>query len=88
MFKYAPIGDLLRMPWLVLTKVLLRGSKSEAEGEVTDATGTIGIGAAVRETKGAFWILFKACIGVLASMPHILRHRQAVTHEDFDLPLS
>lgn len=88
MFKYAPIGDLLRMPWLVLTKVLLRGSKSEAEGEVTDATGTIGIGAAVRETKGAFWILFKACIGVLPLMPHILRHRQAVTHEDFDLPLS
>ena len=88
MFKYAPVGDLIRMPWLVLTKVLLRGSKKEAEGAVTDATGTIGIGAAVRETKGALWILTKASFGVLASMPHILRHRKAVTHEDFELPLS
>lgn len=88
MFKYAPLGDLVRMPWLVLTKVLLRGSEQEAEGAVTDATGTIGIGSAVRETKGAFWILIKASFGVLTSMPHILRHRQVVTHEDFDLPLS
>ena len=88
MLKYAPLGDLIRMPWLVLTKVLLRGAESEAQGEVTDATGTIGIGAAVRETKGALWILFKASCGVLAAMPHIFRHRDAVTHEDFDLPLS
>jgi LmbE family N-acetylglucosaminyl deacetylase/GT2 family glycosyltransferase len=88
MFKYAPVKDLVRMPWLVLTRVLLRGSKSEAEGAVTDATGTIGIGAAVRETKGALWILTKAAFAVLGAMPHILRHRKAVTHGDFDLPLS
>jgi len=88
MLKYAPLGDLLRMPWLVVTRVLLRGGGQEAEGEVTDATGTIGIGRAVRETPGSFWILIKASFGVLRALPHVWRHREPVRADDFELPLS
>lgn len=87
MLKYAPLGDLVRMPWLVLTKVLLRGKDAEAAGDVTDATGTIGIGRAVRETPGATWILFKASLGILAALPHIWRHRAPVRSKDFELPI-
>ncbi|MEE8468401.1 MAG: glycosyltransferase family 2 protein, partial [Planctomycetota bacterium] len=87
MLKYAPWRDLVRMPWLVLTQVLLRGDKSEREGEVTDATGTIGIGRAVRETPGAYWILTKAACSVLWNVPYCLRRREPVTAPDFELPI-
>jgi LmbE family N-acetylglucosaminyl deacetylase/GT2 family glycosyltransferase len=88
MLKYAPLGALLRMPFKVISTVLLRGDKKEAAGEVTDATGTIGIGRAIRETPGAPWILVKASFGVLRHLPHCLRHRAPVTAPDFKLPLS
>jgi len=88
MLKYAPLGDLVRLPWLVLTRVVLRGSKKEAAGEVADATGTIGIGRSLRETPGATWIVFKAACSVLANLPYCLKHRAPVRHPDFDLPLS
>lgn len=87
MLKYAPLGDLLRMPWLVLTKVLLRKGASEEEGRVTDATGTIGIGKSLRETKGAAWILVRAGFGVLRNVPYCLKHRQPVRSADFELPI-
>lgn len=87
MLKYAPLGDLVRMPWLVLTKVLLRSTKAEAEAAATDATGTIGIGSAVRETPGSLWILVKASLGVLGALPHVLRHRAPVKSDDFELPI-
>lgn len=87
MLKYAPLSDLARMPWLVLTRVLLRGSKQEAAGAVTDATGTIGIGRSVRETPGAWWILVKASWSILANVPYCLKHRRPVRAPDFELPL-
>jgi GT2 family glycosyltransferase len=88
MLKYAPLSDLVRMPWLVLTRVLLRGSRQEAAGTVTDAVGTIGIGRAVRETPGAWRVLLKAAGSVLANVPYCLRHRQPCRADDFELPLS
>ncbi len=88
MLKYAPLGALLRMPFLVLTRVVLRGSKSEAQGAVTDATGTIGIGRSLRETPGAWWIVTKAGFSVLANLPYCLKHRAPVRSSDFELPLS
>jgi len=88
MLKYAPLEDLLRMPWRVVTQVLLRDERKEAAGEVTDATGTIGIGRSIRETPGAPWVLFKAACSVLWNVPYCLKHRQPVTAEDFELPLS
>jgi LmbE family N-acetylglucosaminyl deacetylase/GT2 family glycosyltransferase len=88
MLKYAPLGDLLRMPFQVVFQVLLRGGGKEAAGGVTDATGTIGIGRAVRETPGAPWILFKAACAVLYNVPYCLRRRAPVEAPDFELPLS
>ena len=87
MLKYAPLGELLRMPWLVVSKVLLRSKAEEAEGTVTDAVGTIGIGRAVRETKGALWVLVKASASILWNVPYCLKHRAPVRHPDFELPL-
>jgi GT2 family glycosyltransferase/LmbE family N-acetylglucosaminyl deacetylase len=88
MLKYAPLGDLLCLPWLVVTRVLLRHSSAEAAGQVTDATGTIGIARAVREHPGAWWVLLKAAGSVLWNVPYCLRRRQPVRAPDFELPLS
>ncbi len=87
MLKYAPLSDLARMPFLVLFKVILRGKETEAKGQVTDATGTIGIGSSIRNTPGSVGILFKAALSVLANVPYCLKHRKPVRSEDFDLPL-
>ncbi|MCK6448671.1 MAG: PIG-L family deacetylase [Planctomycetes bacterium] len=87
MLKYAPAGDLVRLPWLVLTRVILRGSEREQAGKVADATGTIGIGKSLRETPGAWWVLVKAAFGVLAQVPYCLKHRAPCHAPDFELPL-
>lgn len=87
MMKYAPLGDLVKLPFLVITKVLLRGGDKEAQGEVADAVGTIGIGKAVRTTKGSWWILTKAAASVVYNIPYCLKHRQPVKAPDFELPL-
>lgn len=88
MLKYAPLGDLLRMPWLVLTKVILRGGKAEKQGEVSDAVGTIGVGKALRTTPGAPWILVRAAWSVLMHVPYCLSRREPVRAADFELPIS
>jgi hypothetical protein len=87
MFKYAPAWDLVRLPFLVLKKVVLRDASSEASGTVSDAVGTIGIGASLRETPGALGIVVKAAFSVLWNLPYCLKHRQVVRHPDFELPL-
>lgn len=87
MIKYAPLPDLLRMPFLVLTRVLLRTKANEQSGSVSDATGTIGIGRAVRETPGAWWVLTRAVGSVLWNLPYCLKHRDPVRSPDFELPL-
>lgn len=87
MLKYAPLSDLLRMPWLVFSKVVLRGSKREAEGTVTDAVGTIGIGRSLRETPGAWWVVTRAAWNVLLNVPYCMKHRRPVRAQDFELPL-
>jgi len=87
MIKYAPAGELARLPWLVLTQVLLRGSKTEAKGSVTDATGTIGIGRSIRETPGAWWVLVRATWSVVLNVPYCLANREPVRADDFELPL-
>ena len=87
MLKYAPLEDLMRLPFLVFSKVVLRSAENEAQGEVTDATGTIGIGSSLRETPGALGIVCKAAASVLWNVPYCLKHREPVTAEDFELPL-
>jgi LmbE family N-acetylglucosaminyl deacetylase/GT2 family glycosyltransferase len=87
MLKYAPLEDLLRMPFLVVSKVLLRGEQKDATGAATDATGTIGIGRSIRSTPGAPWILCKAACSVLWNVPYCLKRRAPVKAPDFRLPL-
>ena len=87
MLKYAPLRDLLAMPWLVLTRVLLRGKASEDVGAVTDAVGTIGIGRSLRETPGSAWVLVRASFSILWNLPYCWSRREPVRHEDFELPL-
>jgi GT2 family glycosyltransferase/LmbE family N-acetylglucosaminyl deacetylase len=87
MLKHAPLGDLLRMPFLVVTRVLLRGRAAEEAGEVGDAVGTIGLGRSLRETPGALGILARAGLSVLWNIPYCLRRREVVRHPDFELPL-
>jgi GT2 family glycosyltransferase len=87
MLKYAPLSDLVRMPWLVFSKVILRSTQTEEQGTVADATGTIGIGRSLRETKGAWWVVTKAAFSVLWNLPYCLRHRRPVKAPDFELPI-
>jgi len=90
MLKYAPLKDLLRLPYLVLTKVFLskgEGDQAGAEKKKLDATGTLGIGKSIRETKGAYWVLFKAGLSVLYNLPYCLKRRAPVRAKDFELPL-
>jgi hypothetical protein len=86
MLKYAPLKDLLKMPFLAL-RVALRRESREARGDVTDATGTIGIGRSLRETPGAWWVVLRAAFSVLANVPYCLRHRRPVRAPDFELPI-
>jgi GT2 family glycosyltransferase len=85
--KYAPLGDLLRLPFLIVGKVLLRSKAAEQSGEVTDATGTIGIGASIRATKGAWWVLFKAACSVVYNLPYCLERREPCRAPDYELPI-
>ncbi|MAE29609.1 MAG: PIG-L family deacetylase [Planctomycetota bacterium] len=87
--KYAPLGALLRLPYLVLTRVLLPGAKGADPERVaaTDATGTIGIGRALREVRGSSWILLRAALSVLWHLPYCLRNREVVRSADFELPI-
>lgn len=87
MLKYAPLSDLLRMPYLVVTKVLMRSQKAEVQGEVSDATGTIGLGKSIRQTPGAWWVLVRAAFSVFVNIPYCLRHRAPVRSADFELPV-
>lgn len=87
MLKHAPLGALLRLPWLVLKDVVLRSRTVEEGGEIADATGTIGIGRSLRETPGAWWVLLKAISSIVWNLPYCLRNRRPVQHPDFELPL-
>jgi len=87
MLKYAPLEDLMRMPFLVFSRVILRSGGKEEAGEVTDATGTIGIARSLRETPGAFWVLVRAAFSVLYNIPYCWKHRKPVTAPDFELPI-
>ncbi|MFT4648759.1 MAG: GT2 family glycosyltransferase [Glaciecola sp.] len=87
MLKYAPAADLARMPIQVVRKVLMRSGAQETSGEISDATGTIGIGRSLRETPGAWWVVTKAACSVLANVPYCLKRRKPVKSPDFELPL-
>jgi GT2 family glycosyltransferase len=59
------------------------GSAHERELE---ATGTMGLSRAMRETPGAWWIVTRATLAALANLPYCLSRRAVVRAPDFRLP--
>jgi len=58
---------------------------AEHEGEL-EATGTLGLSTALRETPGAWWIVTRATLAALLQLPYCLVRRSVVRAPDFRLP--
>ncbi len=92
-FKNCPWPDVFRAAWRLARKGLGDGGRrahadatgAEHEGEL-EATGTLGLSAALRETPGAWWIVVRATLAALGSLPYCLRRRAVVRAPDFRLP--
>jgi GT2 family glycosyltransferase len=92
-FKNCAWPDVFRAAWGLARKGLSGGGRrahaeatgAEHEGEL-EATGTMGLSAALRETPGAWWIVARATLAALASLPYCLRRRAVVRAPDFRLP--
>jgi hypothetical protein len=48
-----------------------------------EATGTMGLARAMRETEGAWWIVVKATLAGFAQLPYCLARRSVVRAPDF-----
>ncbi len=92
-FKSVPFLDLLRSVMGLARKGLGGGAPAvtgEATGAATEAeleaTGTLGLSTAVRETPGGRWIVIKATLSALWHLPYCLARRQVVRSPDFKVP--
>ncbi|MBL8766850.1 MAG: PIG-L family deacetylase [Planctomycetes bacterium] len=81
-FKHCSIGQIVRAAWVLGLKGL--GLK---RGNANDASGTIGIDKAVKQTPGGLWIAMKATFAALAMLPYCLRHREVCRAPDFEPPV-
>lgn len=81
-FKHCSIGQIVRAAWVLGLKGL--GLK---RGNANDASGTIGIDKAVKQTPGGLWIATKATFAALAMLPYCLRHRVVCRAPDFEPPV-
>jgi GT2 family glycosyltransferase len=59
------------------------GSAAESELE---ATGTVGLAQSMKDTPGARWIVVKATLAALLSLPYCLARRRPVRAPDFKPP--
>jgi len=91
-FKNCRWRDVARMALAMASKARGGGAAvrddatgSDAEAEL-EATGTMGLARAVRETEGARLVVLQATLAALLELPYCLRHRQVVTAPDFRLP--
>ncbi len=92
-FKNCPWSAVARSAFSLVRKGLSRGgtrtapaaTASAEEGEL-EATGTMGLARAMRETEGAWWIAFKASLNALLNLPYCLARRQVVRAPDFRVP--
>ena len=65
----------------------VRGDATGSAAEVElEATGTMGLAQAVKETEGANLIVLKATLNALINLPYCLARREVVTAPDFRLP--
>ncbi len=92
-FKNCAWRDVLRAAWTLARRGLsrggaashARGTAAAHEGEL-EATGTMGLSQALRETPGAWWIVARATGNALLNLPYCLQRRQPVSSPDFKLP--
>lgn len=96
-FKNCAWGDIARAVWSLARKALGgggggRGGRGGTAGTAgtagahereLEATGTMGLGRALRETDGAWWIVFRATAAGLLSLPYCLSRRAVVRSPDF-----
>jgi GT2 family glycosyltransferase len=92
-FKNCSWPDVLRAALAMARKGL--GGKSRAvRGDATaaaheaelEATGTMGLSQALKETPGAWWIITRATLSALGNLPYCLARRSVVRAPDFRLP--
>jgi GT2 family glycosyltransferase len=92
-FKNCRWSDVFRAAWGMAKKGLGGGGSavnaeatgSEVEREL-EATGTMGLSQAMKETPGAWWIVIKATGNALLNLPYCLSRRAVVSAPDFKLP--
>ncbi|MHC5212750.1 MAG: glycosyltransferase family 2 protein [Planctomycetota bacterium] len=92
-FKNCAWGDVLRVAFRLAGKGVSGGGTrthevatgAAEEGEL-EATGTMGLASAMRETPGAWWIVVKATLNALLNLPYCLGRRAVVRSPDFRLP--
>jgi GT2 family glycosyltransferase len=92
-FKHCPWSEVLRVALRLAGKGLSRSgprthaaATGAAEEDELEATGTMGLARAMRETPGAWWIVARATLAALANLPYCLARRAVVRSPDFRLP--
>ena len=92
-FKNCAWRDVFRAAWAMGRKGLSRGGKRVSERatgasheDELEATGTMGLAQAMRETPGAWWIVARATGNALLNLPYCLQRRAPVSAPDFKLP--
>jgi len=89
-FKNCAWGDILRA-LLGMARKAFGGGGEREHGAATagrderelEATGTLGLGRALRETPGAWWIVIRATAAGFLLLPYCLRRRAVVRSPDF-----
>jgi GT2 family glycosyltransferase len=92
-FKNCAWSDVFRAAWAMARKGLGRGgarvherATGAAHEDELEATGTMGLAQAMRETPGAWWIVTRATANALLNLPYCLQRRAPVSAPDFKLP--
>jgi GT2 family glycosyltransferase len=92
-FKNCSWPDVGRSFWAMARKGVGGGGRA-VRGDATaagherelEATGTLGLSQAMRETPGAWWIVTRATLAALGNLPYCLARRSVVRSPDFRLP--
>jgi hypothetical protein len=92
-FKNCSWPDVFRAAFAMARKGL-GGKKQAVRTDATgaahedelEATGTMGLSQAIKETPGAWWIVTRATFAALGNLPYCLAHRSVVRAPDFRLP--
>jgi GT2 family glycosyltransferase len=92
-FKNCSWPDVFRAAFAMARKGLggkQRAVRTDATGaaheDELEATGTMGLSQAIKETPGAWWIVVRATFAALGNLPYCLAHRSVVRAPDFRLP--